>query len=233
MTDKPLIVIPVKTFHLAKSRLGRRLSPDRRSALARRLCERTLRFLARNFPDHDRLVVTASPAIARLARRHGAEVLKEPAAEGLSVAAQRAADWARRRGYPAQLLLPADIVQLDAEEIHRLLATRAGHPGIALCPASDGGTNALLTSPPDVLTFRFGPASAAAHREEARRRGLPCRVLAMDHLSFDLDTPKDLNTLDALIRGNRGETPQELKTLWKLCMTPAEMTPWAAWLTTP
>lgn len=233
MTGTPLIVIPVKDFGLAKSRLGQRLSPDRRSALARRLCERTLRFLARHLPEHDRLVVTASPMIARLARRHGASVLVEPAADGLSVAAQRAAEWSRARGYTAQLLLPADIVQLDEGEIRRLLAQQGEGPGVTICPADDGGTNALLTSPPDALTFRFGPDSSMAHQEEALKQGLPCHVLALKQLSFDLDTPTDLNTLDALIRGNGGETPQELKTLWKLCMTPTEMTPWAAWLTTP
>ncbi|MDW7745632.1 2-phospho-L-lactate guanylyltransferase [Halomonas sp.] len=233
MTEKPLIVIPVKAFSLAKSRLGQKLSPGHRSALARRLCEHTLHFLAKWFPDHDRLVVTASPAIARLARRHGARVLEEPVAEGLSMAAQRAAEWACQQGYQAQLLIPADIVQLDETEIRRLLGAQEQGECAVICPASDGGTNALLTSPPDALPFRFGPRSAEAHREAALRRGLPCQVLELTHLRFDLDTPTDLKTLDALIQHHGGETPQELKKLWNLCMTPCEMTPWAAWLTTP
>ncbi|MGM0981927.1 MAG: 2-phospho-L-lactate guanylyltransferase [Pseudomonadota bacterium] len=232
MTEKPLIVIPVKSFSLAKSRLDQRLSPDHRSALARRLCERTLRFFASRFPDHDRLVVTASPVITRLARHHGAMVLEESAAEGLSLAAQRAAEWASQRGYPAQLLIPADIVQLDEAEIHELLEAQSEEAGVVICPATDGGTNALLTSPPDAMPFRFGPRSAEAHRETALRRGLSCQMLELPQLRFDLDTPADLNTLDTLIQHHGGETPQELKTLWKLCTTPCEMTPWAAWLTT-
>ncbi len=233
MTRNPLIVIPLKAFDQAKSRLGQRLSPDRRTRLAYRLCVRTLSFLARHFPEHDRLVVTASASIASLAETHGARVLVEPGVDGLSRAASRAAAWACRHGYAAQLLIPADIVQLDEAEIAQLLATWEDGAEVALCPASDGGTNALLTAPPDALAFHFGPDSAAAHRHEALRRGLSCRVLALNHLSFDLDTPTDLNTLDALIKRDDGETPQELKTLWKLRMTPAEMTPWAAWLTTP
>ncbi|WP_163577254.1 2-phospho-L-lactate guanylyltransferase [Halomonas faecis] len=232
MTTKPLIVIPVKAFGLAKSRLGDTLSPDRRSALAQRLCQRTLSFFARHFPEHDRLVVTASAAIGRLAKHHGAMVLEEPAADGLSRAAGRAAEWARRRGYAAQLLIPADIVQLDAREIRRLLAAHQVRPYAVICPASDGGTNALLTSPPDALPFRFGPRSAEAHREAALRRGLDCRVLTLPHLRFDLDTPTDLDTLDTLIRHHGGETPQELKTLWKLCTTPTGTTSWPAWPTT-
>lgn len=233
MSRHPLIVIPIKAFDLAKMRLGGRLSPDHRTRLARRLCERTLRFLARRFPEHDRLVVTASPSIGDLAAAHGAKVLEEPGVDGLSQAASRAAAWACQHGYTAQLLIPADIVQLDEREIRQLLATRGTGPGVAICPANDGGTNALLTAPPDALTFRFGLDSAAAHCTEAQRRDLPCRVLEMEHLSFDLDTPTDLNTLEALIKGNGGETPQELKTLWTPCMTPPGMTPRAAWGTTP
>lgn len=233
MSSRSLIVIPVKAFDLAKTRLGKRLSPDRRTLLARRLCERTLRFLAQNFPDHDRLVVTASASIARLASRYGAQVLEEPGVDGLSQAATRAAIWARQHGYTTQLLIPADIVQLDAQEIRQLMMTLSGGPRVVIGPASDGGTNALLTSPPDAVSFHFGPDSAEAHRREADKRGLPCDVLEMEHLSFDLDTPSDFNTLEALIRGDSGESPQELKTLWTLCTMPAEMKPRAAWPTTP
>ncbi|WP_346796012.1 2-phospho-L-lactate guanylyltransferase [Halomonas sp. Bachu 37] len=233
MTPKPLIVIPVKDFRQAKSRLGNTLSPDHRSALARRLCERTLGFFANHFPDHDRLVVTASPKIARLAKKLGAMVLEEPQADGLSPAAQRAADWARQAGYSAQLLVPADIVELDEAEICRLLKTGGEGPAVVICPASDGGTNALLTSPPDALPFRFGPQSAVAHRQAAQRLGLSCQVLELSRLRFDLDTPADLSTLDALIQQRGAETPQELKKLWNLCTTPHGMTPWTAWLTTP
>lgn len=234
MTRTPLIVIPVKEFSQAKSRLGSRLSTDHRVALAQRLCERTLRFFARAFPDHDRLVVTASPAIGKLASKHGAMVLEEAAADGLSLAAQRAAAWACRHDYPAQLLIPADIVQLDEGEIRRLLEARRNEaPCTVICPASDGGTNALLTAPPDALPFHFGPLSAEAHREAALYQGLSCQVLELTNLRFDLDTPADLNTLDALIQQHSGETPQELKTLWNLCTTPSDMTPQIARLATP
>ncbi|OBX38145.1 hypothetical protein A8U91_02531 [Halomonas elongata] len=50
-------------------------------------------------------------------------------------------------------------------------------------------------------------------------------MLELTNLRFDLDTPADLNTLDALIQQHSGETPQELKTLWNLCTTPSDMTP--------
>lgn len=232
-----LIVIPVKDFGEAKSRLGQVLAPDRRSALARRLCERTLAFFRERLPEHDLLVVTASPGIADLAHRYDAAVLQEARPRGLSAAASLAAEWSRRQGYAAQLLIPADIAQLDEAELRRLLASPRPGPSVVICPASDGGTNALLTTPPDVLPFCFGDRSSEAHREAAHRQGLPCRVLDLEHLRFDLDTPDDLDTLDTLVRQHSGDAPQELVKLWNLCstrhLTPPSMTPWAAWLTTP
>ena len=233
MTQKPLIVIPVKEFSQAKSRLGKTLSPYHRSTLARRLCERTLRFLEHCFYDYDRLVVTDSSAIGKLAMDYGAMVLEEPIADGLSQAARRAAAWACRKGYPAQLLIPADIVQLEEAEIRQLLETHQDEPFVVICPANDGGTNALLTSPPDVIPFRLGPRSAEAHRETALRLSLACQVLDLSNLRFDLDTPSDINTLGSFIQQHGAETPQELKKLWNLCTIPHSMTPWTAWLTTP
>jgi len=60
------------------------------------------------------------------------------------------------------------------------------------CPASDGGTNALLTTPPDVVPFRFGIRSSRAHLAAALERSVPCALLQMEKLTFDLDTPDDL-----------------------------------------
>ncbi|MEH6562090.1 MAG: 2-phospho-L-lactate guanylyltransferase [Marinobacter sp.] len=219
MLKKPLIVIPVKGFDEAKSRLGGIFLPHRRATLARRLCERTLRFFDRRLPEYDLLVVTSSSFIAELAHRHGAQVLKEPVAEGLSRAAERAAAWSHSHGYSAQLLIPTDIAHLDEAEIRTLLATYNGSPGVALCPANDAGTNALLTSPPDAIPFRFGERSSVAHKEAAARLGLPCQIIELTHLRFDLDTPEDLNTLDSIVQQQGSNTPQELKRLWKLCST--------------
>lgn len=213
MRLRTLVVIPVKDFGQAKTRLGPVLPPERRAALARRLCERTLAFFQDRLPEQDRLVVTASREIAGLARQYGAAVLLEPQAGGLSVAAQRAAEWSRRHGYEAQLLIPADIARLDESELRRLLDHRSRGPCVLICPASDAGTNALLTTPPDAIPFCFGERSSALHHAAALRRGLHCELLQMEHLRFDVDTPDDL---DSLIQDNSGQGPQERVMPWNL-----------------
>lgn len=210
MSLNTLIVIPVKDFGAAKTRLHPVLGPQRRSALARELCERTLAFFRRHFPQHPLLVVTASGAIAALARTRGAQVLPELRAAGLSAAARLAAAWARRQGFASMLLVPADIVNLDVREFRRLLAQPRTDTSVLICPASDGGTNALLTTPPDVLPFCFGEGSSLAHRDRAAELGLSWRMLQFEHLRFDLDTPADLETLS---QQQSGPMPRELVSL--------------------
>jgi hypothetical protein len=64
-----------------------------------------------------------------------------------------------------------------------------------IAESADGGTNALLLSPPDAIPFGFGPRSAAIHEAAARTTGLTAKRLRLPFLSRDLDTPSDLRTL--------------------------------------
>ena len=54
------------------------------------------------------------------------------------------------------------------------------------------GTNALALRPPDVIGFRFGAGSFAAHAAEIERAGVPAVAVNRGGLAFDLDTPADL-----------------------------------------
>jgi len=64
---------------------------------------------------------------------------------------------------------------------------------LSICPAiRDGGTNALVCSPPDAMPFQFGSDSARKHLEEAAVRGMPNARLRMHAFFRDIDTPDDL-----------------------------------------
>ena len=210
---KTNIVIPVKDFGCAKERLSGVLSERRRLRLARRMCGRTLDFFASCFPERHVLVVTASQRVAAMARQFGATVLLEPTPAGLSVAAQRAADWSVAHGFDSQLLIPADIAKLDHGEISRLLEHPRSKASVIICPSGDAGTNALVTTPPDVIPFSFGECSSKAHRELAMRKGVACTVLNFRHLRFDLDTSDDVYQL---FHRSCCELSQELSAVWKI-----------------
>lgn len=186
------IVIPVKDYRQGKTRLSPALNARERACFALHLYRKTLAFFSEHFPGQPLSVVTPSPAMATIARSAGATVIREPRAAGLSCAARRAARFSLEQGFDTQLLIPADIAELSVREINTLLATALRGPSVTVCPAVDGGTNALMTSPPDAIDFSFGPHSGWRHVIAARRRGLHSQLLRLRQLSHDIDTPADL-----------------------------------------
>src|SRR5690242_3868742 len=68
------VLVPLKPFTLAKSRLGSSFDPEARARIAERLARRVLRAAASAFPDAT-LYVVASSALADFAASNAAELL--------------------------------------------------------------------------------------------------------------------------------------------------------------
>lgn len=189
---KTLLVLPMKSAAQAKTRLSPAMSPQRRAHLALTLFDRAQNFFAAHFPQFDRLVVTPSQDIALRALQAGAQVLLEPAAQGLDPAAARALAWAQARGYERLLLVPTDIPVWLLREAHALLhmGTQAD---LVIARAHDGGTNALLLDLRRVRHFQFhyGPDSARRHARAAQMAGLRVHQCCLPFMSRDIDTPDD------------------------------------------
>jgi 2-phospho-L-lactate guanylyltransferase (CobY/MobA/RfbA family) len=96
-----------------------------------------------------------------------------------------------------------DVAGARAEDLAALFDALdgLGGRGVVLAPSRDGGTSALLRAPFDVIPNHFGKESAAAHRDLARSRGVPCSELPLPSLAIDLDRVDDV---EALLRIERG-----------------------------
>lgn len=200
MNDRSAIwaVVPVKDTATAKQRLGCVLSASQRRELALAMLEDVLATLAAVRALAGILVVTIDEAAARLATRYGASVSSEAATEGHSAAVMAAARLLARRG-AAMLTLPGDVPLVTPYDIERLIATPLGTPGFAIVPARDElGSNAILCSPADAVTLRFGDNSYFPHLEAARARGIEPVVLHLPNLGLDIDEPDDLAAFCAI-----------------------------------
>ncbi|OUS18364.1 2-phospho-L-lactate guanylyltransferase [Gammaproteobacteria bacterium 50_400_T64] len=114
---------------------------------------------------------------------------------GLCHAYSTAAADLLARGASTMLLLPADIPLVTKADIQALLAEHT-YPGVSLAAAgSDGGTNALLVSPPTIIAPAFGDNSCQRHIAYAREQGLQPAVVNTPGLSLDIDTVKDIRAL--------------------------------------
>ncbi|MBL4812069.1 MAG: 2-phospho-L-lactate guanylyltransferase [Rhodobacteraceae bacterium] len=190
-----LFIIPMKNPADAKTRLAASLPVEGRKRLAMLLYRQLLQLLRGQFPAYDVLVVTGSSHVAELAKIHGAKVLEEQETNGgLNAAISQAAGWAKRHGYAAICALPADLADPAAADITHLLQVPRNTPSLLLCPSYDGGTNCLIASPPDAVAFCYGLGSCKAHQAEAAAADIPCMIMPLSSIAYDIDTSDDLAT---------------------------------------
>ncbi len=191
MLKKLCVVIPMKAPQRAKQRLASYLSDFSRKKLALDLFESTLVFFNREFASLDVLVVSDFGEILTLAKQYGAFCLFDEGDTGLNGALNSACRWVTAFGYLHQLIIPGDIAWLDSREIYTLLMA-ACDSDVVIVEAKDGGTNALLTTPPNAIAFRYGVRSALSHHQQAVQQALSCCFLQLPHLSLDIDQSDDL-----------------------------------------
>lgn len=195
------VVIPVRTFEGAKSRLGAVLDAEERRDLVERLLRRTVAAALATPGVVDVLVVSPDPEVLAVARAAGARSLDQRS-RGLNPALQEARaaiDTGRL------LVLPADLPAVTAHDLAAILEAgdAAGSPSVVLAPDRHGrGTNALLLVPPDVIDPAFGGDSRAAHAWLASSADA-AYVEVPGLLALDIDTPDDLLLAESL----REESP--------------------------
>lgn len=205
---KLCVLIPVKTFARAKQRLGPFLNPEEREALAEAMFRDVLDQVASSPAVAAVTVITADGQAARIASARGARVFQDANEEGESEAVAPVLVRLRRSGAPSALVLPADIPLIRSRDLELLekCADDCEAPEFGLLvPSSDrDGTNALLLSPPDLITPSFGRKSFSRHAALLAARGAECRTIENENIGLDIDKADDLRRL--LSRNVSGRT---------------------------
>jgi 2-phospho-L-lactate/phosphoenolpyruvate guanylyltransferase len=185
------IVVLIKDFSTAKSRLATAMQPAPRRALAEMTAARALDAALAVAPT---LAVCGSSEAAGLARAKGAAIVAEAEPGGQNTAARLGLAEVSKRGAHAALVLSSDLPLVDAAGLRRMLA-RSGEEGsvVVVAPAAGRqGTNALFLRPPGDFDLHFGEASLPRFAQEAKRRGRRFIVHDDPSLALDLDEPSDL-----------------------------------------
>ncbi|MDQ6746478.1 MAG: hypothetical protein M3010_00015, partial [Candidatus Dormibacteraeota bacterium] len=134
-------VVPIKAFTSAKSRLGGRLDPDQRAALARASAIHVLRAFDQCASVDVRIAVVEDEDTVKLARNHGFQALLRPNLVGQSAAVELGFDEGRRQGAKTLLTVSADVPLTRPQDIEVLLAPRG--PILVIVSNLEGeGTNA-------------------------------------------------------------------------------------------
>jgi 2-phospho-L-lactate guanylyltransferase len=189
------VVIPVRAFEDAKSRLGAVLDPEERRDLVERLLRRTVHAALSTPGVADVVVISPDPEVLDVARGADARGVAQRS-RGLNPALHEAREAI---GADRMLVLPADLPLVTPEALAALLRAGdgAGTPSVVLAPDRHGrGTNALLLDPPDVIDPAFGVSSRSGHAWLASSADA-AYVEAGEDLALDVDTPDDLLLAEA------------------------------------
>jgi 2-phospho-L-lactate guanylyltransferase len=176
-----VVVIPVKSFSLAKRRLAGDFDEATRARLGMALAEHvaTTVIEAGQMP----LIVTADPVVAEWATRSGFPSLPDPD-DGLDVAARTGVEWARHSG-SFWLVLHSDLPILKASDIDDLTRDLDARRDV-IAPSADGGTSAIGSQ--ERIDFHFGAASFHRHLLAL----VDPRIVIRPGLLLDVDSAIDI-----------------------------------------
>ena len=191
------VVVPAKRLDVAKTRL-RPLTDGLGTAhadLVLALLADTVAAAVACAAVAEVVVVTDDPAAADVVRDLGARTVADVPDRGLNPALEHGARSATR---PAVAALSSDLPSLRPEELAAALDAAGSHPRAFVADAEGTGTT-LLTRVGAVLSPRFGPGSAQAHRAS----GAVALTGSWPGLLRDVDTEADLRAALALGTGPR------------------------------
>ena len=187
-------VLPLKDFVNAKQRLSGVLAPHERRGLFQAMVEDVLSTLTASPFIDEILLVSDDPGADLLARKYAAHLLRE-IRPGLNLAVQAAAEFVLARGGRHMLVIHGDLPLVNTADIETLFQNHPS-PGITIATDLAGeGTNIMLCSSPDCISFHYGEHSCQLHSREAQAAGIAVRVLELPNAQIDIDEPLDLNVL--------------------------------------
>jgi 2-phospho-L-lactate guanylyltransferase len=182
------VLVPVKSFRLAKLRLARVLDEQARERLARELAEIAVS-AAKGAPVY---VVCDDGQVADWAVTRQATALYAPGL-GLSAAVEAGVRHLAEQGFSLAVVVHADLPFVSD-------LSGFGSPSeVTLAPdRARDGTNVAAVPVGAGFRFSYGPGSFERHRSEAARLGLHCTIVDDLRLSSDVDVPEDLDLISRL-----------------------------------
>ncbi len=180
-TAATAVVVPIRSFDGALSRLEAKLGRSVCRELMRRMASRVVA-AADGLPVH---VVSDDAEVAAWAQERAASVVKV-GRPGLSIAVSTAVRQLAAVGVERVVVAHADLARA-----HSLPG--AWSTGMVIVPdRSFDGSNVICVNTDSGFRFSYGPGSFQRHLTEAARLGLEVTVLHNDALAYDIDHPDDL-----------------------------------------
>lgn len=190
------LIVPVKSFAIAKGRLASALSEDARAVLAKECATRVV-VAGKDWPTY---VVCDDDDVAQWAKECNAIVVRcsEP---GIDAAVRAGRQQALRDGIDHVVISHGDLPLVRSFD-HVVVA----HTITFVPDRHHDGTNVIAMPTSSPFNTAYGPGSFIRHVEHAQTLRLAHRTIEDAELALDLDTADDLAELHARSDALRDET---------------------------
>ncbi|MGA2683101.1 MAG: 2-phospho-L-lactate guanylyltransferase [Candidatus Bathyarchaeia archaeon] len=185
-------IVPVKSLLKSKTRLSNFFTLQERPLFTLAMIEDVLNAL-KSSKVTKTVVVSSDSTVEGLVKDFGMTFLKENQ-EGLNQALNQATKWCVRNGAKLVLILPADVPLITEKDVNELVKLSL-NSSVVISPSRNGGTNALLQTPPGIVSPCFGPNSFKRHVDKALAKNVMTKIFVSSSVMLDIDSERDLEQL--------------------------------------
>ncbi len=194
-----LIVVPMKSLDESKSRLEKYIPREIINKIVLKLFLNTITIIQKTTNSIEKnyklAVVTKSNEIVNLIKKKNLTIIDDTSASFLSDSIRISSIWAKNNGFSSICIIPADIANPDLSDLITLFSYPKKNRSAVICPSYDLGTNAMIISPPNSISYDYGKNSFLKHLESANNAGLNPVILNLKSLKYDIDNFNDLKNL--------------------------------------
>ena len=183
------VIVPMKPLAESKTRLSDHLGSHERAELSAVMLAKVLAAL-RDSKVSSTVVVGGDERVRAIAEDHDADWDPDKFND-LNLAVNGAFERVWDSG-GAAAYIPGDLPLLTGSDVLGLVELVTHTNGITICPAHDGGTNALVVPAGMGFTPKLGSHSHSKHRGLATSLGVEFRELWSPGFELDVDTVDEL-----------------------------------------
>jgi 2-phospho-L-lactate guanylyltransferase len=203
-------IIPVKTFSLAKTRLG--LSSQQKEDLCKIMLEEILHILSISPQIEKTVIVTKEEKAIELGKKYNAIIISDKEEKSVNNAVALADKYLLENKFDASIVFPQDIPFIKTQDIDFMLNYKVP-PNFAIVVPSRrfDGTNALVRMPTDLMTTHYDEDSYKIHMNTAKEYTRNVALVFVKRIMWDVDNMDDLKFL--LEQNEKPEITSKIKNI--------------------
>jgi len=191
---KIAVIIPVKTFSNAKTRLD--LSPQKIEGLCKIMLEEILHTISISPQIEKTILVTKEEKAIEIGKKFNVIIIRDEKEESVNNAVALADKYLLENKFDVSIVFPQDIPYIKTQDIDFMLKYMA-QPNFAIIIPSRrfDGTNALVRMPIDLMKTHYDEDSYKIHMNTAKEYTLNVAMVFVKRIMWDVDNKEDLEFL--------------------------------------